>query len=488
MQVLVADKDPSVLSLVSTRLKMRGYRVVACPASEAVWKELRARPFDLLLLGANLERIGEKTLVEKIRAEYQWRAVPVIMMATESQIAALLSSHERGFDDFLIKPFSALALQLRVRLNLSRLKERTEANALTHLPGNIAIERIIRGKIKAGEKFSVLYIDINHFKSFNDRYGFDKGDAVLRQTGKILTEAKKTAGGKDCFIGHVGGDDFVAVLDPDHEASFAGAFIAEFDRIIPTYYGKAEQERGSIRVTNRKGEPEVFPLMSCSVAGCTNLYRDYKSLGEIAQDAAELKSFLKSQPGSRYLRDRRSAPIEHLDQAVEILGDGTAETRAQPSMAEPLGKILVNAGLISEEDLAEAMKRHLETGRRLGQTLIAMNLVRSQDVGRMLEKKLNVPYVSLRGFRPAKELLRVFTREFLKAHRVVPLEISGREFRLAMCDPFDLKTLDAIERITGLRPVPVLALEDEFEDFLETVTEEKEPSPFDRFRSSEALR
>ena len=87
----------------------------------------------------------------------------------------------------------------------------------------------------------------------------------------------------------------------------------------------------------------------------------------------------------------------------------------------------------------------------------------------MLEKKLKIPYFSLKGWTPAPEILHLFNAEFIFHHRVVPIGISEGSVRVAMCDPFDLRTLDAIERITALKPVPYLALEDEFEQFLESL-------------------
>jgi hypothetical protein len=212
---------------------------------------------------------------------------------------------------------------------------------------------------------------------------------------------------------------------------------------------------------------ETFPLMSCSVAACNNLYRPYKSLGEIARDAGEVKSFLKSQKGSHYLRDRRSEPIQKLDEAIAILPHEVTKTGKPVVVETLLGKLLLDAGLISQDELSQALKRHMQTGQRLGQTLIAMNLVRSEDIGRMLEKKLSVPYVSLRRYSGRREVMRLFSLEFMKAHRVVPVEMTQDGLKLAMCDPFDIRTLDAIERVSSLRPIPYLALEDEFEEFIE---------------------
>ncbi|MBI4711167.1 MAG: hypothetical protein HY767_01705, partial [Candidatus Omnitrophica bacterium] len=203
------------------------------------------------------------------------------------------------------------------------------------------------------------------------------------------------------------------------------------------------------------------------------LYRNYVNLREIAQDAAEVKTFLKSQPGSHYLQDRRSSPIKKLDEAVHILEPEIKPAKPKKRI-DPLGQVLLSTGLITEEQLGEALKQHLQTGRRLGQTLIDMNLISSHDVGKMLEKKLKVPYFSLKGWTPDPAIFHLFNAEFIFHHRVVPIGVSEGSVRIAMCDPFDLRTLDAIERITGLKPVPYLALEDEFEQFLETLIPETE--------------
>jgi diguanylate cyclase (GGDEF)-like protein len=470
-RILIADKDPSLRILVATRLSIRGYTVFESETSADCLLQLERQSFQLVLISDEMEQIGDKPLIEKIRMRPNLFHLPIILVTEERKIAELVMSRERGFDDFITKPFDPLVLQLRVALNISKIKQHMEANALTHLPGNHAIENLIREKIGKGQKFSVLYIDINHFKSFNDCYGFDKGDDVIRQTAQLLTGVRNSVAKEEgCFVGHIGGDDFVVVTAPDKEEAFARMFIAEFDRIIPTYYLEADRKRGGVHVKNRQGNPQVFPIMSCSVAACNNLYRSYQNLGEIARDAAQVKSFLKSQPGSHYLRDRRSAPLGKLEEAIKVLTPAMEKETAvkkEPAEVDPLGQVLLNAGLITQEHLTQALKEHLTTRQRLGQVLIRMNAVKSEEVGRMLEKKLNVPYVSLRNYVVPRAMLRFFTPEFIKMRRVIPILVKDDRLSLAMCDPFDLHTLDAIEQITGLKPVPCLALEDEFEEFLE---------------------
>ncbi|MEI7751062.1 MAG: response regulator [Candidatus Omnitrophota bacterium] len=473
-RILVAEGDDATRELILMRLHSRHHKVFEASKSSQAVRFLDREVLDLILLSSDMEPVGGKMLIQVIRSRSHLMSVPVIMITEEHQLTELMLGHEKGFDDFLVRPFSPLVLQLRVNLNIAKTMERMEANALTHLPGNHAIEKIVLKKIQAGEKFSVLYIDINNFKAFNDHYSFQKGDEAILQTARLLvTTSHAVARDGECFIGHIGGDDFIVVLPAELEEVFARQFIDDFDRIIPTYYNRKDRDAGFIRVENRRGKMENFSLMSCSVAGCTNLYRNYVNLREIAQDAAEVKTFLKSQPGSHYLQDRRSSPIKQLDEAVHILEPEIKPAKPKKRV-DPLGQVLVSSGLITEEQLGKALKQHLETGHRLGQTLIDMNLISSQDVGRMLEKKLKVPYFSLKGWTPDPAIFHLFNAEFVFHHRVVPIGVSEDSVRIAMCDPFDLKTLDAIERITGLKPVPYLALEDEFEGFLESLAPETE--------------
>ncbi|MFA5168683.1 MAG: response regulator [Candidatus Omnitrophota bacterium] len=473
-RILVAERDDTTRELILMRLHSRHHKVFEASKSSQVLRFLDREVLDLILLSSDMEPVGGKMLIQIIRSRSHLMSVPVIIITDEHKLAELMLGHEKGFDDFLVRPFSPLVLQLRVNLNIAKTMERVEANALTHLPGNHAIEKIVLKKIQAGEKFSVLYIDINNFKAFNDRYSFQKGDEAILQTARLLvTTSHAVARDGECFIGHIGGDDFIVALPAELEEIFARQFIDDFERIIPTYYNKTDRDAGFIRVENRRGKMENFALMSCSVVGCTNLYRNYTNLREIAQDAAEVKAFLKSQPGSHYLQDRRSSPIKKLDDAIHILEPETKPAKPK-NRADPLGQVLVNAGLITEVQLGEALKQHLQTGHRLGQTLINMNLISSQDVGRMLEKKLKVPYFSLKGWIPDPTISHFFNTEFIFHHRIVPIGVVEGSVRVAMCDPFDLRTLDAVERITGLKPVPYLALEDEFEQFLESLAPETE--------------
>ena len=126
---------------------------------------------------------------------------------------------------------------------------------------------------------------------------------------------------------------------------------------------------------------------------------------------------------------------------------------------------MISKGLITEEQLSQALKRHFQTGKRLGQVLIGMQAVRSEDVGEALERRWAVPYVSLKQTMPSQEALGLFSLDFMQARRILPLERNDGKIRVGMCNPSDHAVLTDLERITGMRPDPCLVLENELEAF-----------------------
>lgn len=463
-KILLAEQDQETLNLIETRLKARDYEVYLATHSDEAIRLVQKIKFDVVLIGSSMEHIDGTNLAVKMKQSLLGLSMPIIFIADENEIRELILSRERGFDDFLIKPFDALSLQLRIELNLTRARERLQANPLTNLPGNIAIEENIKKRISRNEFFSVCYLDINHFKSFNDRYGFERGDRVIQHAAQLIAKClEKTGASKNSFLGHIGGDDFIAVMDTDYEALFAQECLQEFDRIIVTHYDEADRKKRQVMVKNRNGVPCAFPLMSLCIAGITNQYRAYRNLGEIARDAAELKSYLKTQPGSHYLQDRRSKPLKSLQESIELLS-APAEKK---TFHKPLGQMLLEFGLITEDELAQAVRQHIETGERLGQILIRMKAVSSADVGRALESKYSVSYLDIQNHSLSADLVRVLSEEFIRSQQVIPLSIEGENLMLAMVDPVNREVIRAVEEMCGLKVIPKFILENDFESFME---------------------
>ncbi len=201
----------------------------------------------------------------------------------------------------LAKCFQSMAQKLQMSEQLC-----LDASPLTYLPGNIAIERALNDRIKKGIKFALCYIDLDDFKAFNDRYGYARGSDIIKAVADLLHSTRAEAGSESDFIGHIGGDDFVYISDAEAVVPICEHFIREFDALIPSFYSEEDRAQGFIVGADRYGQDRQFSLMTVSIAVVSDARREIYSAVEIARVAAEIKEFVKKQPGSNYLIDRRN--------------------------------------------------------------------------------------------------------------------------------------------------------------------------------------
>lgn len=180
----------------------------------------------------------------------------------------------------------------------------TQANPLTGLPGNNMIEEEIESRLCTGQVFSVLYLDLDHFKPFNDHYGFEKGDRVLRFVGDLLKECAKEWDLR-AFIGHIGGDDFVLACRWQNIEHLCERILSRFDEEARRFHDEAAVRAGFYEGVDREGHQRRFPLLSLSIGAVHNVHRVIRSYSEIVSIASELKKKAKSIPGSSYCVDRR---------------------------------------------------------------------------------------------------------------------------------------------------------------------------------------
>ncbi len=187
-----------------------------------------------------------------------------------------------------------------------RIRAAANANPLTGLPGNLAIEERLKKLVRQNDPFAVLYVDIDNFKAFNDRYGFEHGDNALRLTSAILSQAIADCCDRHAdFLGHIGGDDFIIISRPEKEDALCQAVIARFDREIRSLYAPEDLANGFIALPNRRGIEENFPIATVSIAVIDNGERQFSNYLEIGEIAAQLKKKAKAIEGSVYLTNRR---------------------------------------------------------------------------------------------------------------------------------------------------------------------------------------
>ncbi|MDQ7032080.1 MAG: diguanylate cyclase [Desulfonauticus sp.] len=262
-------------------------------------------PPSLLLIDSELKDISSAYLVELFKSENVYRQVPVILILSKENLSSFDLNHLE-IDDFFLKPIDKAEVSSRINLSLNRAARALDANPLTKLPGNTSIIKKIQSLIDQKKEFALAYVDLDHFKSFNDKYGFSRGDEVLMMTARIIVNTIRAFGSKDSFVGHVGGDDFVFILPPDKVEQACQMIIQSFDSIVPNFYDPEDRERECIVSTDRQGQVRTFPLMAISIAVVFN-YGQLHHYGEAAQIAMNLKKIAKKNPKSSYVLDKRKS-------------------------------------------------------------------------------------------------------------------------------------------------------------------------------------
>ncbi|MDR1573359.1 MAG: response regulator [Clostridiales Family XIII bacterium] len=303
-KVLVIDDSPFFRGQLRAVLSSE-YEVAEAGDGETGIELVKREKPDLVLLDGVLRGMSGFEVCRILREMESNNLMPIVMITSSDRQEDILLGLELGADDYITKPFNNRELISRIKNLLRRIDRNRNANPLTGLPGNIEIQREIVSRISRDDKFSVGYVDLDNFKAYNDAYSFSRGDTVIVLTADILRDQVRLWGNADDFIGHIGGDDFIFVTSPDRIDRICAEVISIFDERILDFYNGEDREAHSVRTMNRKGEVDVFPLMSISIAVATNQYRNLDSYLAIGDIAAELKKKLKCMQGSNYYIDRR---------------------------------------------------------------------------------------------------------------------------------------------------------------------------------------
>jgi diguanylate cyclase (GGDEF)-like protein len=303
--ILVVDDDPDIARFVEVNLRSAGYEVsVAGDGEEALERATEIRP-DLVLLDVMMPRLDGFEVAQRLRKNPQTANTSIIMLTAKALSSDKVTGLQSGADDYIIKPFDPIELLARVKGTLRRAKEMRNLSPLTGLPGNIRIQEEIERQVREHRPFAVLYVDLDNFKTYNDKYGFVRGDRLIQGTARMIQDAVM-ASDPDGFIGHVGGDDFVAVVEPDVAEDVAKAVCDRFDTDRALYYEDDDLDRGFVRMEDRKGVEQDIPLVSVSVGIATTSKRAFAHYGEAVAVATEMKQFAKRDGGSSYAVDRRA--------------------------------------------------------------------------------------------------------------------------------------------------------------------------------------
>lgn len=299
-KILVVDDTRLMVAMITNFLKSANYQVISAGSGEDALEMVKKEMPDLILLDVVLPNMSGYEVCSILRSNLRYSLIPIIMLTGQTDEEEKLKGLELGADDYVVKPFNPRELLARVKNTLFRLERSRESNPMTGLRGNNDIESEISDRINKNIPFAVMYLDLNSFKPYNDIYGFPKGDIAIKMTANIIYDSVEEFGAQTDFIGHIGGDDFVTVVDPAGAIPIAESIIKNFEERKISLYNETDLSAGYITASDRSGVIKKFDLIGISIAIIFSDKDKIDSTMKLSEVAASLKSKAKKSGKSAY--------------------------------------------------------------------------------------------------------------------------------------------------------------------------------------------
>lgn len=260
---------------------------------------------DMIIIDEDTIDVDIIELCRSIRENEDNSITPIVVISSEWEKEHRLKILEQSIEYFILKPIDREYFYYTVRNILNLLQNNRRISPLTGLPGNVQIQAEMKKRLLNKEQFAMFYFDLDNFKAYNDTYGFSNGDEIIKFTARTIVDNVHKMGTEDSFIGHIGGDDFVAITGPTDYEKICKNIISDFDTYVLGYYSDEDVQKGYIEVANRRGIIEQFPLTSISIGVVEITPGRFKNTLEIGEVGAQVKHQAKSVMGSTYIINRR---------------------------------------------------------------------------------------------------------------------------------------------------------------------------------------
>jgi diguanylate cyclase (GGDEF)-like protein len=313
--ILIVDDEKNNIDLLVNLLKNHYDLMVSRSGEKAIRLVTSNCPPDLILLDIIMPQMDGYEVCRMIKSDNKTRDIPIIFVTAMCDDDDEYRGLGMGAIDYITKPIRPAIVRARVKNHIERYlalrelerlnKLAFDANPSTGLPGNNSIAEAITQALDNQRNVCVVHADLDHFKAYNDKYGFARGDDVIRFTSDLLKQILMKVRSDDVFIGHIGGDDFVMIIPSSTCHQVANSIIQRFDSGICQFYDEKDLSKKGILSTNRSGEQQFFPLISLSLSGVDLSKRSFTQYIEVNDVCAEVKKVAKSEPGSCFFMDRR---------------------------------------------------------------------------------------------------------------------------------------------------------------------------------------
>lgn len=313
--LLFADDNEDMRLMVRDLLQASGHEVALAPDGLTALAAVQAREPDLLILDLAMPGMTGFEVCRAIKRNPFTSRIPVLMLTAQGHVESKVEGFEAGADDYLPKPFDPRELRARVAALLRLVRREGDRNPTSGLPGGRAIEEELGRRVRRRQPFAVCYLDFDNFKPFADHFGFNLADRVIREFGEALgraagvrefaegaTAAEEARPG-DGFVGHIGGDDFLAITGEGEGEALAREAARQLREIIGRAVGADALALGAFSAPGRDGQVRLFPLARLSTAILLVRPERWVSTSHLGTLAADVKRRAKARGAGTILME-----------------------------------------------------------------------------------------------------------------------------------------------------------------------------------------
>ena len=287
-RILVVEDDADISNMLRIYFTSQGYEVVAVMRGGDALERCRQQLPHVIVLDIMLPDIDGYEVCTQLRTNLRTSHIPIIFLTQKDERSDRIAGLERGADDYITKPFDIEELRLRVHNAQRRAERESLTNPTTGLPSGKLIEEQLRLLMRK-KNWSLLYVGLPGIEAFNDVYGFVASDEVLRFAALVMSEAVDRLGSPEDFIGHVGSDDFIIIVQGDRARPIADALVKRFNEEVGAHYDFRARQQGYIAYKDKDGREQRAPLMTMAVGMISPDDQQFTDIREITEAAADAR-------------------------------------------------------------------------------------------------------------------------------------------------------------------------------------------------------
>ncbi|MFA7336717.1 MAG: response regulator [Candidatus Obscuribacterales bacterium] len=301
----------------SSVLEKTGSKVHAVTSFEEANELLSFLHPDIIILPNQLDGVSSgdgRLYCQQIRATLAPPRPVLVLLHPSTDVTERINAFRYGADDVLGDPIDKNELAIRVLAHLRRRQEEF-SNPLTQLPGPNLIRRMLEQCLYSDKAWSVMSLDLNKIRVYNETYGDLAGDQLIKALAAILLDcADETE-----FVGHLEADDFIMVTRPEVAERKAELICQQFDNVSSRFYPKGDIARGYLISTGRGGIRRRVPLISIAIGIVSNTVKKFQSYIDVLTTARDHRNVAKQRQGSFWVSD------SNLEEELQAASSGQSQ-------------------------------------------------------------------------------------------------------------------------------------------------------------------